>query len=493
MGRRDPSGPAAVRQQLAPLELVVADDLAEQQPGAVLDRQRDRVTRAASRRGTRTAAAGPWPAAVRTAPCDSARSSAGESPVASTSMPDCVPSPTTPASQAGAELVVVARPHHPHPGALRRRRRRHVVRARPDVGQVVGLGAEPLGEALAVERRVLREQVGAVRPVQLLVAQPRRQQPGVRELRPAAGRRPRARTHRSARGAVGEPALLPDPRHRQPVGDQRRRPTAPHQDGGVVGPAVVGQLDRPQDLRVSTRCLPRRGESSSRALSAKSATGRNVCIGAVTRRPAAARTQLAASTHDPAARRPGRRPSRRPGSARELTIATGMPASRPAARSGSRSSRSASEPSTSRLPADSTRPKQCSTRSRGTVSPKNTTSGFSGRPAGQAADHDEPVEHLVGQLGVAVGVDLVDRGPKSGWPPAAARRAPRRPRRRRSPGTPSGPGRRAARRRPRRRPAWCSPSTFCVMTPAEQPGRLQLGDRAVPAFGRAPRICRQPM
>ena len=86
-------------------------------------------------------------------------------------------------------------------------------------------------------------------PVQRLVADPRRQQSPGGEL----GLRCPGHVGRELRdlrvGGVAEAALAPDPHHRQPVGDQRGRAPAPHDDGRMVRPAVVGQLEGPQDLQ----------------------------------------------------------------------------------------------------------------------------------------------------------------------------------------------------------------------------------------------------
>ena len=123
--------------------------------------------------------------------------------------------------------------------------------SRPDVGQVVGLGTEPLGEARPVEVRVLRDQVGPVRAVQ----RPRR--PPTTGSSPAAASSACGTPDDLGRelGDLASSVVSAKPRsrqtrdHRQPVGDQRRGAAAPHEDGRVVGPAVVGQLERPQDLQ----------------------------------------------------------------------------------------------------------------------------------------------------------------------------------------------------------------------------------------------------
>jgi hypothetical protein len=85
--------------------------------------------------------------------------------------------------------------------------------------------------------------------VEGLVPQPRRQQTGTGQFGLRHPHHLRGELADLDLGGVAEAAFPPDPGHRQPVGDQGRRASAPHQDGGVVGPAVVGQFDRPQDLQ----------------------------------------------------------------------------------------------------------------------------------------------------------------------------------------------------------------------------------------------------
>ena len=134
-----PPGRTAVRQQLAALEQVVPDDLAEQQARAVLDRQADRVPRldlVEERRQLAQVLGGPLPGQLlRQRPELGGREAGGVDvdPRLDTQADDA-------RGQAGAQLAVRPRPHHPDPDALGLRRRRDVVRVRPDVGQVVGFG-----------------------------------------------------------------------------------------------------------------------------------------------------------------------------------------------------------------------------------------------------------------------------------------------------------------------------------------------------------------
>ena len=67
------------------------------------------------------------------------------------------------------------------------------------------------------------------------------------------------------------------------------------------------------------------------------------------------------------------------------------------------------EPRTSRLPAASTSSKQSlHAVPRHGLAEEDDVGLERPLPAGQAVDHHEPVEQLVGQLRVAVGIDLVD-------------------------------------------------------------------------------------
>ena len=148
-----------------------------------------------------------------------------------------------------------------------------------------------------------------MRAVQRLVPHPRRQQPGGGQLGLRHPRPPRGRTRDLGLGGVAEAALAPDPHHRQPVGDQRRRAAAPHEDGGVVGPAVVGQLERPQDLQGLHPLLAQGGGSRAAGRSSRS-------------RPPAGRSASPASL---AVRRVSRRAQRRLPRARRAPCPTRRP------------------------------------------------------------------------------------------------------------------------------------------------------------------------
>ena len=147
---------------------------------------------------------------------------------------------------------------------------------------------------------------------------------------------------------------------------------------------------------------------------------------------------------------------------------------RPRARIGGRTSRSATTPA----PAGPwiVRParKQCCTRSRGTLSPKNTTSGLS-IPVPQTVQSTirKPVTSSSCKVDVAVRVDRERRrASKTGLASRSRRVAARRGRSVfcRSPGRSTRPGCRAVRPPSVAPAAWCSPSTFCVTMPREQAG-----------------------
>ena len=97
--------------------------------------------------------------------------------------------------------------------------------------------------------RVLGHQLAAVRAVHRLVAQPARQQPVPLEVGPGGRGHPGGELPDLGGRGVAVPALAPHLDAGQAVADQRRGVAAPHPHRGVVAPAVLGELERPQDLQ----------------------------------------------------------------------------------------------------------------------------------------------------------------------------------------------------------------------------------------------------
>ena len=126
------------------------------------------------------------------------------------------------------------------------------------------------------------------------------------------------------------------------------------------------------------------------------------------------------------------------------------------------------------------------TRAGGTVSPKNTTSGLT-RPPQQSAQSTARTasSSASAQLHVAVRVDRGDRGREfrvgRAQPPVQSARGPapqsRQTTRSRLPCSST------TRRAP---PAWCRPSTFCVMIPPSRPRCCSRATARWPALGARP-------
>ena len=152
------------------------------------------------------------------------------------------------------------------------------------------------------------------------------------------------------------------------------------------------------------------------------------------------------------------------------------------------------DPSTTTADDADTSEKHCSTRGLGTFSPKNTTSGLSRPPhERQSATVNPRVSSSATSpsgftAGSAPTAAAVHAGLAARSRASSASREDRSQHERHTTRC-SDPCSSVTARAPA---AWCSPSTFCVMTPETSPARSSAATARCPALGAAPVTCRQP-
>jgi hypothetical protein len=152
------------------------------------------------------------------------------------------------------------------------------------------------------------------------------------------------------------------------------------------------------------------------------------------------------------------------------------------------------EPRTTTAAEEDTSEKHSSTRGLGTFSPKNTTSGLSTPPQDrQSTTVNPPVSSsATSPSGFTVGsrptAAAVHRGFAARSLASSSSRGLRVQQDRQTTRC-SDPCSSVTVRAPA---AWCSPSTFCVMTARTSPARSSAATARCPGLGAAPVMCRHP-
>jgi hypothetical protein len=177
-----------------------------------------------------------------------------------------------------------------------------------------------------------------------------------------------------------------------------------------------------------------------------------------------------------------------------LTITTGIPSVAACLTYRSPDMTVSEEPRTTSADDAETSAKHSSTRAFGTFSPKNTTSGLSSPPhARQSTTVKPPVSSsATSPSGLTAGSSPSNASVQAGfadrsrWSSSARALRDQHDRHVTRCSDPCSSVTEAAPA------AWCSPSTFCVMTPRTSPARSSAATARCPALGEAPVTCRHP-
>jgi hypothetical protein len=152
------------------------------------------------------------------------------------------------------------------------------------------------------------------------------------------------------------------------------------------------------------------------------------------------------------------------------------------------------EPSTTTAAEEDTREKHSSTRGLGTFSPKNTTSGLRTPPhERQSTTVNPPVSSsATSPSGFTAGSSPTAAAVQAGLAARSRSSSTSREDRSQHERHTTRCSEPCSSVTPRAPAAWCSPSTFCVMTPETSPARSSAATARCPALGAAPVMCRQP-